>query len=70
MWEGRSVFVRVMMGMFDSIEVPAVSYECDSWALNSKERERVDVLEMKCQTIISGVRQVDLIRNDSKREVG
>lgn len=46
-YKGRSLSVRVKMGVFDGIVVPLVLCRCKPWGLCTKERKRVDMMEMK-----------------------
>lgn len=56
------------MSMSEGTVVMSVSYGCESWAFNAKERKVVDTLEIKCLRKMFGVRQVDHIRNECVRE--
>ena len=68
-WKETSVSRQAKMGMYESIVVPTVMYGCEAWALNAKERKKLEVLEMKCLRTIAGVRWFDRIRNERVREM-
>lgn len=57
------------MKLFDCIFVPTVLYGCETWALNSKMKKRIEVLEMKGLRDICGVKRRDRIRNVRIRAV-
>lgn len=55
MWKNWAVSGQAKVEMFEGILAPAVLYGSDSWVLNTRERKRVYVLEVKCLRAISGV---------------
>ena len=67
-WSKRSVSREAKLGMFEGIMVPTVMYGSECWALNAREKKKVDVIEMKCLRAISGVRWFDRRTNESVRE--
>ena len=69
MWRNRTVSRQAKVGMFQGIVAPAVLYGSECWALNVREKRRVDVLEMRCLRTITGVRWFDRVRNDRVREM-
>ena len=66
-WKGRNVSIEAKVGMFESIVAPTVLYGCETWMLNARERQRVNVMEMKCLRSICNVRRIDRVRNEIVR---
>lgn len=63
-----SVPIGVKMVVFSGIVVLTILYEC-VLSFNGKERKSVDILEMKCQKTIFGLRWVDCAWNDCEKGV-
>src|SRR5215469_12530642 len=54
--------------IFESIVIPKVMYGSDTWSLNAKERNDLEVFEMKGLRSICGVSIRDRVRNVGIRE--
>ena len=63
MWSGRSV----KRELFERIVVPTVMHGSESWGMKVKEREKLDVAEMKCLRTMCGVKRMDRVRNEAVR---
>ena len=64
MWSGRSVTVSVKRELYERIVVPTVMYGSESWGMKVKERDKLDVAEMKCLRSKCGVTRMDRMRNE------
>src|SRR5678815_1151082 len=69
LWKNENLTRKVKMKLFECIFVPTVLYGCETWALNSKMKKRVEVLEMKGLRDICGIKRVDRIRNVRIRDM-
>merc|ERR1712002_202066 len=67
-WSERSVNVRVKRELYERIVVPTVMYGSESWGMRVKERNKLDVAEMKCLRNMCGVTRWDRWRNEVVRE--
>ena len=68
MWSGRSVTVRVKRELYERIVLLTVMYGSESWGMKVKERDKLDVAEMKCRKNMCGVTRMDRVRNEVVRE--
>ena len=59
LWKKGTLSRKVKMKLFDCIFVPTVLYGCETWALNSKMKKRIEVLEVKGLRNICGVKRSD-----------
>ena len=48
--------------------MPIVMYGSESWGMKVKERDKLDVAEMKCLRSMCGVTRMDRVRNEVVRE--
>lgn len=44
------------MGIFEVAVLPAVLYVCEAWAVDTRSRKRMDVLEIKGLRTVTGMR--------------
>ena len=54
-------------GLYESIIVPTALYGLETWVLKTEDKNRLDVMEMKCLRTMSGVTKWDRIRNERIR---
>ena len=69
MWSGRSVTVRVKE-LYERIIEPTVIYGSEAWGMKVRERDKLDVVEIKCLRSMRGVSRMDRGRNEDVRERG
>ena len=70
-WRVKEVGMKAKKTLYESIIVPTVLYGGEAWGLKKAERERLDVMEMKCLRSICGVTRLDRIENvELRRRVG
>ena len=67
MWKVRSVGMNAKRRMYESIVVPTALYGAETWAVNGRERKKLDVMEMRSLRSICGVTIRDRIRNEEIR---
>ena len=48
---------------YERVNVPTALYGAEEWGMKSAERNKVNVLEMKCLRCLVGVSRMDRVRN-------
>ena len=70
-WRVKEVGMNAKKTLYESIIVPTVLYGGEAWGLKKAERERLDVMEMKCLRSMCGVTRLDRVENvELRRRVG
>ena len=54
--------------LYERVIVPTVTYGSESWGLKGRERQRLNVFEMRCLRSMVGVSRIDRVRNEVVRE--
>ena len=66
-WNNREMGMNVKTSLYESIIVPTALYGSETWGLKTADRNRLDVMEMKCLRNMCGVTIWDRQRNDDIR---
>ena len=67
LWNRGGMSLGMKRRVFESIVVPKVMYGNETWSLNAKERNDLEVFEMKSLRSMCGVSIRDRVRNVRKR---
>merc|ERR1712002_295278 len=62
-WKKRHISREAKVGMYEGIIEPSLLYGCEIWALNKKDRKRMEAVEMNCLRNICGRRRIDKVPN-------
>merc|ERR1712002_1299798 len=62
-WKKRHISREAKVGMYEGIIEPNLLYGCETWALNKKDRKRMEAVEMNCLRNICGRRRIDMVPN-------
>ena len=65
--KNRGLGMNVKKVFYEKVIVPTVIYGSESWSMKVTERQKLNVFEMKCQRSMTGVSQLDRIRNEVVR---
>merc|ERR1712002_1337670 len=68
-WRKRHISREAKVGMYEGIIEPSLLYGCETWALNKKDRKRMEAVEMNCLRNICGRRRIDMVPNVRIREI-
>ena len=56
--------IKAKKCLYEVVIVPMTLYGAESWGMRSGERNKVNVLEMKCLRSLFGVSRMDRVRNE------
>ena len=59
--------MNVKKTLYEKVVVPAVMYGSESWGIKVTERQKLNVFEMECLKSMTGVSQLDRVRNEVVR---
>merc|ERR1712002_584138 len=62
-WRKRHISREAKVGMYEGIIEPSLLYGCETWALNVKDRKRMEAVEMNYLRNICGRRRIDMVPN-------
>ena len=62
--KNRGLGMNVKKVLYEKVVVPPVMYGSESWGMKVIERQRLNVLEMKCLRSTTGVSRLDWVRNE------
>ena len=65
--KNRGLGMNFKKALYEKVVVPTVMYGSDSWGMKVTERQKLNVFEMKCQRGMTGVSQLDRVRNEVVR---
>merc|ERR1712002_1056172 len=68
-WKKRHISREAKVGMYEGIIEPSLLYGCETWALNVKDRKRMEAVEMNCLRNICGRRRIDRVSNVEIRDM-
>ena len=68
MLRNRGLGIKANKCLYEGIIVPMTLYGAKAWDMRSSERNKVNVLEMKCLRSLVGVSRLDRVR--MKRYIG
>merc|ERR1712002_1141048 len=68
-WKKRHISREAKVGMYEGMIKPSLLYGCETWALNKKDRKRMEAVEMNCVRNICGRRRIDMVPNVQIREM-
>ena len=64
----RNVSERTKIRVFCSIYRPILTFGCETWVLDNRQKSKIQASEMMYLRRIKGITRLDKIRNDSIRE--
>ena len=62
--KNRGLGMNVKKVLYEKVVVPTVMYGSESWGMKVTERQKLNVLEMKCLRSMTGVSRLDRVRNE------
>ena len=65
--KNRGLGLNVKKVLYEKVVVPTVMYGSESWGIKVTERQKLNVFEMKCLRIMTGVSQLDRFSNEVVR---
>ena len=65
--KNRRLGMNVKKVLYEKVVVPTVMYGSESWGMKVTERQKLNVFEMKCLRSMTGVSQLDRVRNEVVR---
>ena len=65
--KNRELGINVKKVLDEKVVVLSVVYDSESWGMKVTERQKLNVLEMKCLRSMTGVSQLDRVRNEVVR---
>ena len=63
----RELGMNVKKVLYEKLVVPTIMYGSQSWGMKVTERQKLNVFEMKCLRIITGVSLLDRVRHEVVR---
>ena len=63
----RGLGIKAKKCQYEGVIVPTALYGAEAWGMRSAEREKVNVLEMKCWRSLVGLSRMDKVRNEEVR---
>ena len=66
--KNRRLGMNVKRVLYEKVIVPTVMYGSELWGMKVRERQRLNVFEMKCLRSMAGVSRLDKVRNELVRE--
>ena len=66
-WKNRDLGMGVKRRLYESVVVPTALYAAETWGMKTADRQRLDVLEMRCLRSMCGVTRWDRLRNEEVR---
>ena len=67
LWNDPGVSKKTKLTVYKVIVQTALFYACETWAVTTKDVERLEVFQLKCLQSIRGVTLMDRISNDDMR---
>lgn len=64
----KHVTLTTKRALFNTIFLPTLCYQCQTWTMTSHDRRKITTTEMKCLRRILGVTRRDRIRNEEIRK--
>jgi reverse transcriptase-like protein len=68
LWKRKQISVETKMAIYRAAVLPVLLYDSETWVLSVKEKEKLEVFQMKCLRVILGITKWDLKRNEDIRE--
>ena len=65
--KNRGLGMNVKKVLYEKVVVPTIMYGSESWGMKVTERQKLNVFEMKCLRSMTGVSQLDKVRNEEVR---
>ena len=63
----RGLRIKAKKCLYEGVIVPMALYGAEEWGMQSAERRKVNVLEMRCLRSLVGVSRMDRVRNEEVR---
>ena len=67
LFRSRSLGMNVKKLLYAGLAVPTALYSVKSWRIGMMDKERMDVMEMRCLKSLYGVTRMDRVRNEERR---
>ena len=65
----RGLGMDVKRALYEKVIVPTVTYGSELWGMKERERQKLNVFEMRCLRSMCGVSRLDRLRNDVVRRM-
>ena len=65
--KNRGLGMNVKKVLYEKVVMPTVMYDSESWGMTVTERQKLNMFEMKCLRIMTGVSWLDRVRNEVAR---
>ena len=65
--KNRGLGMNVKKVLYEKVVVPTVMHGSESWGMKVTERQKLNVFEMECLRSMTGVSQLDRVRNEEVR---
>ena len=62
-WKKRHISREAKVGMYEGIIEPTLLYGCEVWMMKTRDRKRMEAVEMNCLRNICGIRRIDRVSN-------
>ena len=62
-WKKRHISREAKVGMFEGIIEPSLLYGSEVWVMKTRDRKRIEAVEMNCLRNICGLRRIDRVSN-------
>ena len=66
--KNRGLGMDVKRALYEKVIVPTVTYGSELWGMKERERQKLNVFEMRCLRSMCGVSRWDRLRNEEVRE--
>ena len=66
--KNRGLGMNVKRVLYEKVIVPTVTYGSELWGMKERERQKLNVFEMRCLRSMCGVSRLDRLRNEIVRE--
>ena len=65
----KHVTIATKRALFNTIFLPTLCYQCQTWTMTSDDKRKIVTTEMRCLRRIMGVSRLDRIRNEDIRKM-
>ena len=65
----KGLGMDVKRALYEKVIVPTVTYGSELWGMKERERQKLNVFEMRCLRSMCGVSRLDRLRNDVERRM-
>ena len=66
--KNRGLGMNVKRALYEKVFVPTVMYGSEFWGMKERERQKLNVFEMRCLSSMCWVSRLDRLKNEEVRE--